>query len=229
MTNTLHRYGKAESFVDDYIVIAVPAKGKKSGQGDSLPALKRFLEIAKEYGPVNIGDALHGGALRPTQTKNPFGHFFARNKPDYKKVLETMDKSTTTAAVFDNKAAAEAFVARIRKEDFGVSINVSSSVENGLSCCKAAGVPRHSLAYSLGFEGVGDNIPNKHAILLSTMCGHGMIAQSLAKKMIDFVKEDRRTPDEAVASLQRFCSCGIFNPSRAKRIIEDAKVGRKTA
>ena len=31
--------------------------------------------------------------------------------------------------------------------------------------------------------------------MLSTMCGHGMISHSLAKKMIDFVKENRRTPD----------------------------------
>ena len=59
--------------------------------------------------------------------------------------------------------------------------------------------------------------------MLSTMCGHGMIAQAFARKMIDWVKEERCSPDEAVAALGRFCSCGIFNPSRAKRIIEDAR------
>ena len=32
--------------------------------------------------------------------------------------------------------------------------------------------------------------------MLSTMCGHGMISHSLAKKMIDFVKENRRTPEQ---------------------------------
>ena len=31
MTNTLHRYGKAESFVDDYIVFSLPAKSKGTG------------------------------------------------------------------------------------------------------------------------------------------------------------------------------------------------------
>jgi hypothetical protein len=41
--------------------------------------------------------------------------------------------------------------------------------------------------------------------------------------MIDFVKEDRRTPEQAIATLGRFCSCGIFNPTRARRIIEDAR------
>jgi hypothetical protein len=59
------------------------------------------------------------------------------------------------------------------------------------------------------------------------MCGHGMISHSLAKKMIDFVKENRRTPEQAATYLSRFCSCGIFNPSRAKRILEDARTNSK--
>jgi hypothetical protein len=41
--------------------------------------------------------------------------------------------------------------------------------------------------------------------------------------MIDFVKENRRSPEEAAASLSRFCSCGIFNTTRAKRIMEEAR------
>jgi hypothetical protein len=49
MTNTLHRYGKAESFVDDYIVFCLPAKSKAAGQtGDALAAQKRFMQIAAE-------------------------------------------------------------------------------------------------------------------------------------------------------------------------------------
>ena len=66
-------------------------------------------------------------------------------------------------------------------------------------------------------------MPAGQVMMLSTMCGHGMISHSLAKKMIDFVKENRRTPEEAAATLTRFCSCGVFNPARAKRILEDAR------
>jgi hypothetical protein len=224
MTNTLHRFGTAESFFDDYIVIAIPAKGVK-GRGDPMPALKRFLEIALEYGPVNLGDAMSGGAVRPTRHKHALQHFVARpTKPDFQAVIDGITKPTTYAAVFDDKESAEAFVARIKEEKLGLSINVSSSLENGQGCCAKAGVPRHSIGYSLGFEGIPDNVPNRHVMMLSTMCGHGMIAQSFAKKMIDWVKEGRCTPDEAVAYLGRFCSCGIFNPSRAKRIIDDARI-----
>jgi hypothetical protein len=49
-----------------------------------------------------------------------------------------------------------------------------------------------------------------------------MISHQLARKMIDWVKEGRRTPEEAVTYLSRFCSCGIFNISRGKRILMDA-------
>ena len=48
-----------------------------------------------------------------------------------------------------------------------------------------------------------------------------------AKKMIDWVKEGRRTPEQAVSYLTRFCSCGVFNPARGKRILEEARARTK--
>jgi len=222
MTNTLHRFGDAESFEDDYIIIAIPAKGA-ADQGDSLPHLKRFLELALEYGPANLGDGMNGGAFRPTRHRYALQHFRSRpTKADFQAVIDGITKPTTFA-IFDKREAAESFVRRLKEENLGLSINVSSSLSNGLGCCKSAGLVRHSVGYSLGFEGMPDNIPNRHAVMLATMCGHGMISQAFAKKMIDFVKEDRRTPEEAIAALGRFCSCGIFNPTRARRIIEDAR------
>jgi hypothetical protein len=228
MTNTLHRYGTAESFFDDYIVFSLPAKSKAAGQkGDALAAQKRFMQIAAEYKPVSLGDALHGGSLRPTKSKSIFGHWGKRNKPNLKVVLDGMSKPGTMAAVFDNRAAAEAFVKRIKEEDLGLSVNISTSIENAKNCCKAAGIPRHSVAYSLGFEVVGDNVPSKQAVMLSTMCGHGMVSINLAQKMMGFVKENRRTPEEASQAMARFCSCGIFNTTRARRILEDVRIGVK--
>ena len=52
MTNTLHRYGSAESFADDYIVFATPSNGKN--EIDSLPKLKRFLELALPFEPLGL-------------------------------------------------------------------------------------------------------------------------------------------------------------------------------
>ena len=185
--------------------------------------MRRFLELAIAFKPVNLGDARHGGALRPCKDMNPAQHWKRDITPDFDAVLKGLDTPTTCAAVFDKKVAAEDFVKRIKEEDLGMSVNVSTSIEGAERCCNYACIDRHSVGYSLGFEGKTEKIPNSQVTTLSTMCGHGMISHSLAKKMIDFVKENRRTPEEAATYLSRFCSCGIFNPSRAKRILEDAR------
>jgi hypothetical protein len=223
MTNTLHRFGSAESFYDDYVIFAIPAKGKGTNSEATLPALRRFLEIALEYKPVNLGDARHGGAIRPSRGLNPFNHWRRDNTPDFQAVIKGLDHPTTCAAVFADRVAAEDFLKRIKEEDLGLSVNISTSIDGAEQCCHHACIPRHSVGYSLGFEGSTEKLPNSQVLLLSTMCGHGMIGHSLAKKMIDFVKEGRRTPEDAAAVLTRFCSCGVFNPSRAVRILEDAR------
>jgi hypothetical protein len=221
MTNTLHRFGDAESFRDDYVVFAIASKGKNDK--DSVPKLKRFLELALPFKPVNLGDSRHGGALRPCKQMNPTSHWKRDLTPDFGAVIDGFDTPTTAAAVFDDRVAAEDFVKRVKEEDLGLSINISTSIDGAEQCCHHAGIPRHSVGYSLGFEGKTEKLPNSHVLMLSTMCGHGMVSSSLAKKMIDWVKEGRRTPDQAVTYMARFCSCGVFNPSRAKRILEDAR------
>ena len=108
MTNTLHRYGPAESFQDDYIVFAIASKGRND-QG-ALPKLRKFLEMAVPFHPVNLGDAIHGGALRPSKTMNPASHWSRDVTLDYRAVIDGLDAPTTVAAVFDNRPAAEDFV-----------------------------------------------------------------------------------------------------------------------
>ena len=221
MTNTLHRYGDAASFRDDYVVFAICCRGKNDE--NAVPRLRKFLEMALAFGPVNLGDARHGGALRPSRSLNPLAHWRRSGKPDFRGVIDGLDTATTAAAVFDNRPAAEDFMKTVRAADLGLSVNISTSIEGAEQCCDAAGLCRHSVGYSLGFEGKTGHLPSEDVLMLSTMCGHGMVSSSLAKKMIDWVKEGRRTPQQAVTYLARFCSCGVFNPSRGKRILEEAR------
>jgi len=223
VTNTLHRFGPAESFRDDFIVFAIASKGRND-EG-ALDRLRRFLQIAVDFKPVNLGDAIHGGALRPSKHMTPASHWNRDAKPDFEAVIQGLDAPTTVAAVFDNRPAAEDFVNAIRQADLGLSINISTSIDGAEQCCFAAGIPRHSVGYSLGFEGDTTKLPDANVMLLSTMCGHGMVSHNLAKKMIDWVREGRRTPEEAAACLTRFCSCGVFNPARAARLLEQAARG----
>ena len=225
MTNTLHRFGDAASFRDDYVVFAIPSRGRNDA--GSVPKLRKFLELALPFQPVNLGDARHGGALRPSRTMNPASHWNRDTKPDFQAVIAGLDAPTTAAAVFDNLPAAEDFVKAVRAADLGLSVNISTSIDGAEQCCDAAGICRHSVGYSLGFEGKTELLPNSDVLKIATMCGHGMVSGSLAKKMIDWVKEGRRTPEQAVTYLQRFCSCGVFNPARAKRILEEARTRTK--
>jgi hypothetical protein len=166
MTNTLHRDGDARSFADDYIVIAIPSRGKNDK--NAVLRLKRFLELALPVNPVNLGDARHGGALRPCKSLNPTVHWKRDSFP-----------------IFDD------------------IINVSTSIEQA--------------------ERKRERLPNEDVLTLSTMCGHGMVSASFAKKMIDWVKEGRRSPRHAASYMARFCSCAIFNTSRAARVLERAR------
>ena len=221
MTNTLHRAGDAASFHDDFIVFAIACRGKNE-QG-ALEKLRKFLGMAVPFGPVNLGDARHGGALRPCKEMNPTGHWNRDLTPNFEEVVKGLDAPTTVAAVFDDREKAMAFVKAVREADLGLSINVSTSIEGAEDCCEAAGIKRHSVGYSLGFEGKTEKLPATQVLELMTMCGHGMVAGSMAKKMIDWVKEGRRTPEEAASYLTRFCSCGVFNPARAERILDEAR------
>ena len=221
MTNTLHRYGEAETFRDDYIVFAVPSRSRND-QGCAAK-LRTFLRLAVNYNPVNMGNARYGALFEPATDLKPSVHWRRKARKSFDKVIHAVDGSTTVAVVFDNREAAEKFVAEVKQQDLGISVNVSTSVEGAQVCCHAAGVSRHSVEYSLGFQGQLDRLPNRHVLELSTMCGHGMVSFNLAKKMIDWVREDRRTPEQACAYMARFCACGIFNPSRARRVLEDAR------
>lgn len=221
MTNTLHRYGDSESFRDDYIVFATPSTDRNDA--NCVPKLKKFLEMALPFKPVNIGDPVHGGTLRPAQNLHTTANWKRDMTPDFQAVIDGIDTPASVVAIFDNQLAAKEFLKVVVDADLGLSINMSTSVEGAKECCHFAGVTRHSVGYSLGFEGTTDKLPNTQILTLTTMCGHGMVSASLAKKMIDWVKEGRRTPAQAVTYMARFCSCGVFNPARAQRILSESR------
>src|SRR5215510_13567435 len=209
MTNTLHRYGSGDSFDDDFIVFAIPARG--FNDADSVEKQRRFLEIARKYNPVNVGDASHGAIFHASKNLTPSVHWRRVDKRDYEAVVNCVSCPTTVSAVFDNADDVVAFIKELKHADLGLSINVS------------AGLERHSVEYSLGFIGQTDRMADRQTLEIATMCGHGMLSFSFVRKLLDWVKQGRRSPEQASATLARFCSCGIFNPTRACRLLEDAK------
>ncbi len=219
MTNTLHRYGKAETFRDDYIIFALPSKGKNDH--GALEKLKTFLGICVRHRPANIG-ASGKSSFRPSASLNPSVHWKRDLEPDFGVVIDGVKRAGTVGAVFDSREKAEACLREVVDADLGLSINISTSVEGAKNVGNACGVPRHSVEYSLGFQDPHDHLPRGQILELATMCGHGMVSFHLVQKMVDLVREGRRTPAQAVATLTRFCPCGVYNPSRALRLLQES-------
>ena len=143
---------------------------------------------------------------------------------DLDKVIAGIDGPTTVAAVFDNYQAMKDFVEELKAADLGISINISAPINEAQRCCRESDISRHSVEYSVGFHGRVDKLPDATTLELSTMCGHGMVSANFAKKMLEWVKENRRTPEEAARYMARFCICGVFNIARAERILSEARL-----
>ena len=230
MTNTLHRYSEHYAVerppdpapvTDDFIVFAMATKGVNDDR--LAEKYREFLRLALRHNPVNVGDAAKGGMLRSRQDLNPKAHWKRDQKPDPDEVIAGIEGHTTVAAVFDNYDDMKAFVDDVRGANLGISVNISAPIEEADRCCRDTGITRHSVEYSLGFCGRLDKLPDASVLELTTMCGHGMLSANFAKKMIDWAKENRRSPAELARTMARFCSCGVFNISRAERILDETR------
>lgn len=230
MTNTLHRYSEHYAFErlpnpepveDDFIVFAMASRGIND---DELVAKYRaFLHLALKHNPVNLGDATKGGMLRPRQDLNPKAHWKRDQQSHPEEVIAGIDGHTTVAAVFADYEDMKAFVVDVRRANLGISVNISAPMDEADRCCLETGITRHSVEYSLGFCGRVDKLPDATVLELTTMCGHGMVSAQFARKMIDWVKENRRSSAEIARTMARFCSCGVFNINRAESILNGAR------
>jgi hypothetical protein len=217
MTNTLHRYGTAQTLEDDYIVFAMAARG--INDHNSTEKFRRFVKIASRHRPVNLGDATQGGVFRPSKKLNPLAHWLRKDERDPPALARAVEGPTVISAVFDNPESTVAFLRDIKDADLGLSINISALTDRADELARQAGIIRHSVEYSLGFFGALDMLPDRRILQISTMCGHGMVSFGFTQKMLDWVKEGRRTPEETARYMARFCTCGIFNTTRAARIL----------
>ncbi len=233
MTNTLHRYSDhyapqrrrdTPPVGNDYIVFAMATRGVNDD--DLAEKYRTVARLALRHNPVNVGDATKGGLYRPQGQLNPLVHWKRDQQANPEKLIEEIEGHTVVAAVFSTAADMEAFVRELGEADLGLSVNISAPMDAARRCCREAGLIRHSVEYSLGFQGRVDRLPDKTVLEISTMCGHGMVSHNLVKKLIDWIKEGRRTPRDATRCLARFCICGVFNTTRAEELFEKARTGR---
>ena len=230
MTNTLHRFSEHYAFTpkpdprpveNDFIVFAMATRDVNDD--NLVEKYRTFARLALQHHPVNVGDATKGGVYRPQPALNPLAHWKRDERPDPERLVDEIEGHTTMAAVFRTWDDMEAFVRDLSAANLGVSVNIAAPMDAAARCCRAAGLTRHSVEYSVGFQGRVERLPDRAVLEISTMCGHGMVSHNFVKKMVDWVKEGRRTPAQAACYMARFCICGVFNTHRAEELFEVAR------
>lgn len=204
MTNTLHRKGTPSSLKNDYVIFCTMAKGINS-QG-SGPKIQEFIRICLKYNPVNMGDGYLGNILQEDVGIQRF--------------LSERSDGEGAAAVFTDLDTLQKVIDELIRADLGVSINISGLLDEVQACCRKAGMERHSVEHSLGVWGAKVRLPEREILEVNTLCGHGMVSFNLIRKMVEYVKLRRMTPQKAANLMAKCCECGAFNPVRAEQLLE---------
>lgn len=203
MSHTLHRRGNLKSLHNDFVLFAMSAKGiNEVGSGLRL---RRFLEIAQLFHPVNMGDMKTGNKFI-TSPEN---------------ILASTQDTSIVHAVFASREDLVGALRALEAADLGISIIVSGLFTEVHDCCQGAGVNPHTEETSLGIWGKTDCLPEEEIMQFTTMCGHGQIAFNLVKKVIEDVKQGRKTLQQGAEELAKPCQCGVFNPARAAAMLEE--------
>ena len=209
MTNTLHRQGTSESLKNDYVIFAHTTRG--INQEGSSPKIQEFMRICLKHHPINMGSSQHGIMLE--------------EGVDIRKLIGDLEDGAQAVAVFTDLGALQKVVEELARADLEISINISGLLDGAQECCRKAGIERHSAEQSLGFWGSKDRLPERDILEFNTMCGHGMVSFNLIRKMIEYVKLRRLTPQKAANIMGKCCTCGAFNPVRAEILLERVRKG----
>ena len=202
MTHSLHRIGTAESLSRDFVVAALPAMGINNIGHE--PKLQEFLKMALKHNPKNYGVGSYG---------NEYSHEGA----------DVIAHAGGMAhAVFTSIEDVKGFLKDLKAADLGMSVICSGILDVVNKALQDVGLKRHTVNVSLGVWGNTNRLPPDEIREITVMCGHGMIATNLVRKLIDDVRSGATTPQDAGKVLAAPCCCGIFNPARAAELIAAA-------
>ncbi len=201
MTHTLHRRGTEESLEQDFVVLAMGARGVN--RDGCAPKIRQILEIMSRHNPVNYGDVFTGNSITSHVAE----------------MASNIRENTVAHAVFRSEDDLVRFLNEIRETDIGLSIVVSGLFEHVHECCKKAHLEPHTVNTSLGIHGRTDKLPEEPILEIATMCGHAMISYNLIRRAASDIRAGTVTARDAARKLAANCHCGIFNWERAERIL----------
>lgn len=216
MTHTLSRTSNTDQMKgintldDDLVFLAMSGKGTPNDNPEAGPKMRKILEIAKKYNPVNIGDMKTGNVLAVSEET----------------ILNNVVDTSIVHAVYNNMDDAVAFVKEVKDADLGISVVMSAPFDKAWECAEKAGLPGiHTVNMSGGIWGKTEYLPAPEVNDFCTMCGHGMISRYFVEYVIDRVKNGKMTAKDGSVEIGKQCCCGIYNPDRGEKLI-NAIIGK---
>lgn len=220
MTHSNHRRGSRDSLEGDYVLFLCYDKLgqdlKRRGSPDVIeryaPKTRTALEICARHNPVGISttDGVTGESVR-----------YMKGWDRGSKVEEILNAPDTSLcnAIFVSKEDLGAALKELKEADLGISVVVSGIFDDVFEGCAGMGVGPHTVNMSMGTLGRTDLMPEAPILEIVTMCGHSYISPYLVEHMIERVRDDRLSPEQAAVELGAQCTCNFFNVDRAAKLI----------
>jgi len=199
MTHTLHRTGLPIGPKKDFVVFAISAKTVNSK--GSATKMKKFVKIAEKYHHNNFGDMKTGSIYSISRDK----------------IHDNVQDTSIVHFVYTDREVVKQVIQEVREANLGISVVISGQIDEIDSILNEAGLSMHTVEYSGSIYGKTELLPSELVLGVTTMCGHGMIANALVVEMVKKVENGKKTLEEAAKELAKSCQCGVFNTDRAKR------------
>jgi hypothetical protein len=189
MTHSLHRKGNVNDLEEDYVLLAMVARGINDKYDDSRQKLIKIAEIMSKYKPTNI--------------MPKFG----------------WQTSSTITAAFDNIESVKDVIYQLKKEDLGISIVVSGLISEIKNVLLDLNLNIHTVHFSLGTFGRMEKLPSNKILEITSMCGHHTVSPQSISHYLDLIQKGKLTIEKAAKKLAKPCVCGIFNTTRAVELL----------
>jgi len=203
----------------DWVVFAAPGT-ELLGEASKH---KKFLEILTKYDPVNCttNTGIEGESRRLRYVRG-----WGRQKDSgvhesaTLEEIKSLEKPRGGSALYNNKEAVQKVVNDLVEADLGFSIVISGIFDEVDDICEKSGIKPHTINFSGETLGKMSLLPEPKILEITTMCGHHFVAASLARFLIEKVRQGKMTADEASIELAKQCTCNWFNANRASKLIQ---------
>lgn len=190
MTHTLHRKGNQNDLKQDFVLLAMVARGINDNYDDSRQKLIQIAEVMNDHNPINI--------------MSEFG----------------WKTSSTITAAFDNLESVKAVINQLKKDDLGISIVISGLISEIKDMLEELELNIHTVHFSLGTFGKKEELPGNKILEITTMCGHHTVSPQSISHYVELIKKQKITIEKAARKLTGPCVCGIVNSSRVIKILK---------